>query len=486
MTRENGIGGTAVVAPGLKHSLRSASKAKAEAERLEEVALMKEEEKMMMDDEEITSEEDNDDETRERTMLTVALVKSVVETRPADSGPRSPGGDSQSSRYGLRKRRRASGSDLERLEHFQSSKDGGLARGTKPPAEPDEEQAMPPPSVKAKATKPKSAPTTKRMTFPNLGTPTEATTDAVEPLQPMSSVPNPLLRPVLAPSPAPLAHPGNPAYGSSVPYALSSASASAAAPDSDKRKVTIQEDVNLISRKRGLSIDLDCECRVGEVCHVSFNLYSCCFSVGLEFPDDASNGHVTGGGRDRAFSFECFAFGINADEPLPPLDHPGAPESFGGRPRGDSIIFDPVSFQDGGIHEQNALEKARSLEPDDEPTSAPTATVVKPAPVPAAAPIASTPRPAPSVHNPPAIPSTTPTIATAAASGTTVSLELLNKDGRIGIYLPEARRARIARFHAKRTRRIWRKRIKYDCRKKLADSRPRIKGRFVKRSDMED
>lgn len=57
---------------------------------------------------------------------------------------------------------------------------------------------------------------------------------------------------------------------------------------------------------------------------------------------------------------------------------------------------------------------------------------------------------------------------------------------RIGIYTPEARKARIARFHAKRAKRVWRKRIKYDCRKKLADSRPRIKGRFVRREDMEE
>jgi hypothetical protein len=62
----------------------------------------------------------------------------------------------------------------------------------------------------------------------------------------------------------------------------------------------------------------------------------------------------------------------------------------------------------------------------------------------------------------------------------------LDKDDKIGIYSPEARKARIAKFHSKRKTRIWRKRIKYDVRKKLADSRPRIKGRFVKRSDKED
>ena len=52
---------------------------------------------------------------------------------------------------------------------------------------------------------------------------------------------------------------------------------------------------------------------------------------------------------------------------------------------------------------------------------------------------------------------------------------------RIGIYTLPERRDRVARFHAKRKRRVWSKRINYTCRKKLADSRPRVGGRFVKR-----
>lgn len=51
---------------------------------------------------------------------------------------------------------------------------------------------------------------------------------------------------------------------------------------------------------------------------------------------------------------------------------------------------------------------------------------------------------------------------------------------KIGSYSPAARKLRILKFHEKRKNRTWKKSIKYDCRKKLADDRPRIKGRFVR------
>lgn len=55
----------------------------------------------------------------------------------------------------------------------------------------------------------------------------------------------------------------------------------------------------------------------------------------------------------------------------------------------------------------------------------------------------------------------------------------------IGAYSPDARRKRIQRFLEKRKRRVWTKKVKYDVRKNFADSRMRVKGRFVKKEDEE-
>ena len=67
----------------------------------------------------------------------------------------------------------------------------------------------------------------------------------------------------------------------------------------------------------------------------------------------------------------------------------------------------------------------------------------------------------------------------AAAAGDT------NKAGYIGAYSPDARKKRIQRFLEKRKKRVWTKKVKYDVRKNFADSRMRVKGRFVKKEDEE-
>ncbi|KAJ1445821.1 CCT motif-domain-containing protein, partial [Pelagophyceae sp. CCMP2097] len=53
----------------------------------------------------------------------------------------------------------------------------------------------------------------------------------------------------------------------------------------------------------------------------------------------------------------------------------------------------------------------------------------------------------------------------------------------VGAYSPAARRERIAAYLEKRCNRVWTKRVKYDVRKNFADSRMRVKGRFVKKED---
>lgn len=56
-------------------------------------------------------------------------------------------------------------------------------------------------------------------------------------------------------------------------------------------------------------------------------------------------------------------------------------------------------------------------------------------------------------------------------------------DDWVGAYSPESRKARIERFLEKRNHRVWTKKVKYDVRKNFADSRLRVKGRFVKKED---
>ena len=55
--------------------------------------------------------------------------------------------------------------------------------------------------------------------------------------------------------------------------------------------------------------------------------------------------------------------------------------------------------------------------------------------------------------------------------------------GQLGIYPPAIRRMKIERYVEKRKRRVWGKKIKYDVRKNFADSRVRIKGRFVRKEE---
>jgi hypothetical protein len=43
----------------------------------------------------------------------------------------------------------------------------------------------------------------------------------------------------------------------------------------------------------------------------------------------------------------------------------------------------------------------------------------------------------------------------------------------------EKRRLKLVKYMEKKKRRVWRKKVNYDCRKKVADGRLRIKGKFV-------
>ncbi|KAF3780742.1 Zinc finger protein CONSTANS-LIKE 4 [Nymphaea thermarum] len=57
---------------------------------------------------------------------------------------------------------------------------------------------------------------------------------------------------------------------------------------------------------------------------------------------------------------------------------------------------------------------------------------------------------------------------------------------KVGRYSVEERKQRIHRYLKKRNERNFNKKIKYACRKTLADSRPRVRGRFAKNDDFNE
>ncbi|KAL9238922.1 hypothetical protein vseg_013290 [Gypsophila vaccaria] len=52
-------------------------------------------------------------------------------------------------------------------------------------------------------------------------------------------------------------------------------------------------------------------------------------------------------------------------------------------------------------------------------------------------------------------------------------------------YSPEEKKERIERYRSKRSQRNFNKKIQYTCRKTLADSRPRVRGRFTRNDEQE-
>ncbi|XP_027167001.1 uncharacterized protein LOC113767027 [Coffea eugenioides] len=75
-----------------------------------------------------------------------------------------------------------------------------------------------------------------------------------------------------------------------------------------------------------------------------------------------------------------------------------------------------------------------------------------------------------------------------AGNSTPLASEISNLDDptfKVGKLTVEERREKIHRYMKKRNERNFSKKIKYACRKTLADSRPRVRGRFAKNDELE-
>lgn len=66
------------------------------------------------------------------------------------------------------------------------------------------------------------------------------------------------------------------------------------------------------------------------------------------------------------------------------------------------------------------------------------------------------------------------------------STSSISEDGefKIGQYTVEERKERLHRYRKKRSNRNFGKKIKYACRKSLADNQPRFRGRFVPKTEI--
>jgi len=277
--KTNSSGGTAFVPNGMRRILRSStSKHVEDSDLMENLAFVQEEDKII--DEEVTSLEDNDAhddaEVVEDVMVTAALMRSVVDTggkngkvsKDAIIDADSPQEDDEKGgRYGLRRRRKASGHELERLETMQSSDEGGLARQPKKPQGPLHPAPAPPAPFVAKAVLPKPPKNPPKKVFHHPGNPvTKANMGHLIP-PPMfppviTSVPNPLaISPVpaatLSPKGAsPMLEP-NPV---DVPCPLPVGSDVGISGESEKKSVTMSEPLVMgPSRQRGFSIDMECK-----------------------------------------------------------------------------------------------------------------------------------------------------------------------------------------------------------------------------------
>ncbi|KAI4318161.1 hypothetical protein L6164_025964 [Bauhinia variegata] len=96
----------------------------------------------------------------------------------------------------------------------------------------------------------------------------------------------------------------------------------------------------------------------------------------------------------------------------------------------------------------------------------------------------------PRVFNPPpdlqSLSTESQQLVAGAASSTTLTPEISNLEDstlKVGKLSVEQRKEKIHRYMKKRNERNFSKKIKYACRKTLADSRPRVRGRFAKNDD---